>query len=68
MVLSIVVNIQCVYIFWKTPNTRITQFHSKHGLGLPIHVKNAINIWYYELVYPIGITNISYIDALLMPY
>jgi len=36
----------------------------KHGLGLPIHIKKVINIHYYELVYPIGIININYIDSL----
>ena len=27
-----------------------------------------MNILYYQLVYPIGIIAINYIDALLMPY
>ena len=30
--------------------------------------KGSAYIDYYYLVYPIGITNINYIDALLMPY
>ena len=33
-------------------------------MGIPI----GIYIDFDELVYPIGITNINYIDALLMPY